>query len=432
MTTTITPPPAATVDGLRRLVTGTPPFLSVYLAARPGTETAPDEVAISWRQLRRSLADQGADETQLAAVDAVVEGHPQAPGLAVVVDGEGDGFHRWLPEEVPEMGQVGPLPTLGPLVDAWGRLLPHVIVVADRTGADLYAVAAPGVDDDDGEPKPPVVSPADADTSADPTDDVPEATGAGDAAEAPESTTGAEIDLVIDPGADVTTGEVHGDDDVIRKVKPGGWSQRRYQQRAENTWDANASLVAAEVAESARSVGARVIVAAGDSRAVTLLAEHLPSDVADLLTTADHGGRAAGADQELLAEEVQRAVATVAARDTVTSLEHFAEVRGRGAAVADGPEQTFEALRRGLVDTLLLHDAVDDDRTAWFDPSAPTAVALEPGLLRDLGMEPVEARMMDVAVWSALSSGGSVRHVPAHASTSPSGGLGATVRGPLN
>jgi hypothetical protein len=429
MTTTITPPPAATVDGLRRLVTGTPPFLSVYLPARPGTETASDEVAISWRQLRRSLVEHGATEAHLAAVDAVVEGHPQAPGLAVVVDGDGDGFHRWLPEEVPEMGRVGPLPTLGPLVDAWGRLLPHVIVVADRTGADLFAVAPPGVDDDD--PRPSAVSPADADTAADLADDVPVAAGAGDAADAPESATGAEIDLVADPGADVTTGEVHGADDVIRKVKPGGWSQRRYQQRAENTWDANAALVASEVAESARSVGARVIVAAGDARAVTLLAEHLPSDVADLLTNADHGGRAAGADLDLLAEEVQRAVATVAARDTVTALEHFAEVRGRGAAVADGPEQTFEALRRGLVDTLLLHDAVDDDRTAWFDPATPTSVALEADTLRDLGMEAVEARLMDVAVWSALCSGGSVRHVPAHAATSPSGGLGATVRGPL-
>ena len=55
---------------------------------------------------------------------------------------------------------------------------------------------------------------------------------------------------------------MQGDDDPIHKAKAGGWSQKRYQQRAENTWKANAALTKA----NAHAGGSRVRYEAHDER----------------------------------------------------------------------------------------------------------------------------------------------------------------------
>jgi hypothetical protein len=58
-------------------------------------------------------------------------------------------------------------------------------------------------------------------------------------------------------GAVTTVGEATGDDPMLRKSNPGGWSQRRYQQRAENLWEENAKAVADQVAGLVDEIGAR-------------------------------------------------------------------------------------------------------------------------------------------------------------------------------
>ncbi len=62
----------------------------------------------------------------------------------------------------------------------------------------------------------------------------------------------------------------------IRKIQPGGWSQRRYQQRAENSWRAVAGEVADRVTGHVEANGARLVVVAGDVRAVQQLRDLLP------------------------------------------------------------------------------------------------------------------------------------------------------------
>src|SRR5438067_561092 len=60
-------------------------------------------------------------------------------------------------------------------------------------------------------------------------------------------------------GATVTTvGEESGSDPNLRKSNPGGWSQRRYQNRAENLWEQNAKSVADQVASLVDETGARL------------------------------------------------------------------------------------------------------------------------------------------------------------------------------
>jgi hypothetical protein len=361
------------VDDIAALARRRPPFVSVYLDAGTAAEDAPRRLLAEWQGLRRDLAGRGAPEEALDAVDAAVADHRGAGGLAVVVDGDGEVLSRPLAEAPSRpVADFAVLPRLGPLLRATRAEVPHVLVVADRTGADIVTVE----------------------------------------------------------GAQRSSETVEGDVDApIRKVLGGGRSHGRRQQRAENTWDRNAAGVATEVADRARATGARLVVAAGDQRAVGLLEQHLPEDVRTRLHVAAHGGRAPGVDEEPFELEVRHVVATVAADDTVAALEGFGEQRGRNGAVADGPGETFAALRGAVVDTLLVHEDPADERTAWFSSTAPTLVALEERTLRDLGVEPVAGRLEDVAVWSALGSGGTVQLVPAHGPNTPLEGLGARLRG---
>ena len=72
---------------------------------------------------------------------------------------------------------------------------------------------------------------------------------------------------------------------------------------------------------------------------------------------------------------------------------------------------------------------LDDERTAWFGP-APTDVAAEPGTLIDLAVaDPVEGRLVDVAVRAALGTGADVSVRPGR-QTRPTEGRGESRRPP--
>jgi hypothetical protein len=58
----------------------------------------------------------------------------------------------------------------------------------------------------------------------------------------------------------------------------GGWSQPRYQRRAEDSWQHNAMAVADAVTQATRDLHAGLLLVAGDVRAVQLLRDHLPPE----------------------------------------------------------------------------------------------------------------------------------------------------------
>src|SRR5437762_2256359 len=73
----------------------------------------------------------------------------------------------------------------------------------------------------------------------------------------------------------------------VEVVKAGGWSQRRYERRAMETWKTNAGEVAEEVGNIAKQVDARVIAVTGETDAVRLLCDALPNDMAALVRRLD-------------------------------------------------------------------------------------------------------------------------------------------------
>jgi hypothetical protein len=377
-----TPPggqsPAAVPD-IAAAFDGPGPFVTVYLATEAAVEQAAQQSELRWKTLRRELEEAGAPAEALLAIDPLVtDAHHEGRTLAAVADTTGLRLVRHEPEPpARDAGWVAPLPRVGPLLEWAQTAVPHIVVLADRAGADI------------------VVFTRGADRS-----------GAG----------GAPVVLV---------GQETGDDPTLRKTSPGGWSQRRYQNRAENLWEQNAKAVADQVTTLVDETGARLVVVAGDVRALQLLREHLPDRMTDLLREVD-GSRAPGSGLDEIADDVVKLAATVAAEDTVSFLRQFKEERGQRDLAAEGAKATIEALAAARVDTLLIHDDPDDERRAWFGPE-PGMVALDQKTLSDMGVDqPEQARLVDVAIRAAFTTGASVRIVPSAGSVKE--GIGAILR----
>jgi hypothetical protein len=290
------------------LLTAEGSIASVYLRAPSATTEAEYRLETGWKNARRGLADAGAPTEALEQMDTAVADlqHGDAPSFALFVD---DHARHLLVEPLDDaleadLAVYDRLPRLVPMLHSRQRSVPHVMVMTDRTGADIVAVV---------------------------------------------------------DGETAETDSVEGTDHHIHRGRFGGWSHRRIQQRAENRWEDNARDVSERVAELARQIGARVITIAGDVRARQFALEHLDHDAREITTVLEAG------DPDAVAEETVRLVADAVARDTKALLESHANRAGAATAVS-GPEAVFHALTAGRVETLLVVDDVDDERRAYFNP----------------------------------------------------------------
>jgi len=342
-------------------------YVTVVLAAPAAVENPGPHAVAAWRDQREQLQHAGAPEAALAAVDPVVpDAHHHGEWLGVVAADDGELLlveHHPEPPRRPR-ARWAPLPSLVPVIEQRQSRPAHLIVLADHTGADITAVAS-GL--------------------------------------AAASERGGD-----QPGY------------PIARNAPGGWSQRRYQQRAENLWDRNAADAARTVVALADRFAPAVILVGGDPRAKALLLGDLPARLQQLVEEIPGSRHPDGSEQETR-REVHRQVATAAARDTVAVLEEWRQETGRGGRGTDGPEATLAALRAGQVATLLVHDDPDDDRLGWIGPE-PTDV----GCGEDRPEGAVPARLVDVATTAALATSAAVRVVPA--AGGPSGALGSLLR----
>jgi hypothetical protein len=367
----LTPQVAPDTSDLADLVMAAGPFLTVHLTTEGDIDNAAQRSEQRWRSTRDEAAAQGAPEDVLAAVDPLVsDAHLEGQGLSVVANATGV-LHVEHGPRPPDrdLARWAPLPSLVQTVTWRQASPPYVTVLVDRQGADLVAYRREG----------------------------------------PE-----------------LRREAGGEDFPLRKPNAGGWSQRRYQERAEHTWERNAADAADQVVRLARRVDARLVVAAGDERAVTLLREALPAEWAERFQVVSAGRSQDGSEQSF-DEQARIAVELAVNADTDALMEKFREESGQDDRAAEGPAATLTALAMAAVDVLLLvPEDADDAGTAWFGPD-PTQLAATAADLRGLGAEqPVEGRLVDVVVRAALGTGAGIRVVEAGAGLD--GGMGAVLR----
>ena len=210
---------------------------------------------LEWRNARRQLSDVW-DDDELEQLDELVGSlrHGDSTSLVIVHAHHGSTLIEALDEPVSATTvHEGPLPRWLTVIEARQRVIAHVVIEADRAGADLTA---------------------------------------------------------FDGGNVLATESVDGATVHIHRGHPGGWSQ----QRAENTWEDNARQVADAIATLARKFDAQLIAVAGDIRAQMFILESLPADIADIMVRIDAGSPAGIADEvvQLVSTIVAERVTTAA------------------------------------------------------------------------------------------------------------------------
>jgi hypothetical protein len=172
--------------------------------------------------------------------------------------------------------------------------------------------------------------------------------------------TGADITYIGSPGSVEEEETVSGDTFQIRKFQGGGWAHHRYQHNVENKWVHNAEEVAQVIASMARRLRPRFVLVAGDIRARQILTDRASDLWSDLVVSMDEGGRAAGADREPVDQRTAELVAEHEAREDAEAIEQIQAAAAHGLSVT-GKEAVVEALRKGQVERLVLADDPGED-----------------------------------------------------------------------
>lgn len=335
------------LEFLRPLYDRPGPWASVYIDASRDKESAPEEVALRWRGVRRELAAQGVDEQTLVALDRGVQARAGEGDRGLALFAAQGELALAVPLPQPpsrDLAVADVLPRVVPLVGALGEPIAWVRALVDRTGADVAASRGwrrPMEDDVEG-----------------------------------------------------------GTEWPMHKSGQGGYSQARYERAAETSWERNAVDVAIAVTRAAERVGANIIIVAGDDRARRLLIEHLPERWVPLVVQTNAGSRAPGAAPEPLDEATDEAVETVATRRRQAVLDEFLALGPTGTARTGIPDVALAA-REARVRTLLLHPDGLDDRL-WVG-RAPTDLAREAGELRDTGVTELAETRADEALIRAAA-----------------------------
>ncbi len=371
----------------------TEPVAAVYLGAAPDVA---NEYQLAWetrwRPLAARLREQGADEETVRALEAAVA----APAAARAARGSGQvaGFARegkalalvTLPGlAAADLAEYGAPAHMLPLL-RWAQERPaYVLVVVDRTGADIAAS--------------------------------------------------------IGAGSEPVYSEVEGPDDEIAHNAPGGFKAAPhrspaagrghgdpYHRRAEDSWAHNAAAVAEAAASALQRVEGKILVVSGDVRAQQLLLERLPEWVKQgVRTKRINGSRGPDGSQKARAELVARAVREATEEELAALWQTFLEERSPHGLSVEGAHETLAALAGGRVGTLIVSsDLGADDLVAWFGPAATEVLPV--GEHHPVLPDARKGRLVDVAVRAALLTGAQVRVIPPGADYWPMEGVGGICR----
>jgi Bacterial archaeo-eukaryotic release factor family 2 len=313
---------------------------------------------VAWADAVRQAGQLGADERTAQAL-ATGAGSAPAAGARVVVAARGEVLlARWLPPGA-ATGSVraGPLPHLLEVADAAARRPAHVVVLADRDNAAVVAHA------DDQRP-------------------------------ARRFPVGLRPGATRDPHPDRPPAQHHGERHVTGPEPESGGER-------------NAEFTAAHVSEAAASVGAHVVLGAGDQHILDAVSGHLPSSLGPILTIAS--GAVPGDGDDALNAEVAAALdkITVEAISAVADLVASAAAGPEPGAVR-GVEAVAEQLAEQQVAVLLVAADISRDAasSSYWIGSRPTEF-----LVGDSGTG-TEVPLEDGLVWAALHQDAIVVRLP--------------------
>jgi hypothetical protein len=352
------------------------PFVTVHVGAESAVEQAADRYELAWKSLLGQLEEADVPEPVRTALYQARGAHDDGNARLVVADLATGAVLLSEPvstRPTTDEVSVAPLPRLLPLLTDLTARVPHVVVLADRTGADVAAY------------------------------------------------------FDVDRTAREVT--VKGRTLHLKKVQVGGWAHHRYQHRSENAWKENGEDIADTVVQLAGQVGAELVIAIGDEREVTMVEKALPQQWQGKYLALP-GGRGQDGSEELVQQRVRDALALHVATETLTLLGQFAQERGQAKRACDGVEDVVQALRKAQVQTLLLTTELTGGGggTLFYGPD-PAVLGTTAEEVASLGVDdPKQAPAVDVLVRAAIGTAADVQIVPHEPKEAPNGGVGAVLR----
>ncbi|GAB3361190.1 Rv2629 family ribosome hibernation factor [Amycolatopsis echigonensis] len=338
---------------LRALLTDGP-FVSVHFDESHDTEDAAKQLRLRLKEIEAALEDQGADRPSVEAVLRAVEESAPPVGRAgrTIVAAHGAVLlDRRLAAPPPaQEARYSELPYFLPTVSHLEEAPAHLVVLVDRTGADIE---------------------------------------------------------VHRPDGSVETETVRGQEHPVHKVRGGGPAHRDIQSHAEQTAHQNLAEVADHVAKAAERVRPRAIVLAGEVQARTELHDRLPEPARSLTAEVDAGSRAAGADRAELDRAVHELLTGQRLRELDDLAERFrAEASRESALAVSGLSAVTAALAEANVATLLVGDSGE---ATVYTGAEPTQIGAAPSRLDALGVdEPARRRADEALPYAAVAVGADV------------------------
>lgn len=341
---------------------------SVYLDITRTDTAAKDQIALRWRAAREELAKGPVDGATLDALGELITGPAHnARGIAAFAREGEVVFARPMPDPPrQEIARYAPLPHLMPMLAQSPPEVPHLRVSADRAGGELvevlgqYQTAATRVD---------------------------------------------------------------GEGWPVHKTSVGGWSQNRYQRSAEEAWRENEKEFAAAVIAAAKRIGAELIMVAGDTRARSLLLDHLGQPWAGKVVMVDKEVRAGSRE---LAEAAGKEIRSRAGRAARERLDTFRTRRAHDRA-AEGFSEVVAGLRDTQVSDLLLADRPASTAKLWFGLDVTQAGTTQDEVRERGAAAPAEDRADAVLVRELVLTGAEL-HFLADGEPAPRDGIAALLR----
>jgi ribosomal protein L7Ae-like RNA K-turn-binding protein len=331
------------------------PFATACADVTHTTENADTELDLRVRALADRLTEQGAPEPVVEAVRGrLLEGNEGGEpgtyrGRAVVAGPDGRVLFDAPLADAPraETAEWSPMPDLVTVLRALPGRIPHVVVVADRVGADITVATAPGL-----------------------------------------------------PSMEES---IEGDRFLMRKVQVGGWAHHRYQHTAENVWIHNMQQVIDEIDTLVEKSNARFVLLAGDIRARQIFTDRATPKIKAVLVDMNEGGRAEGADRSVIDQRVEELIAENDAAGQAQVIEQINAASAHGLAVT-GTALVVEALRKAQVETLVLAEEPDDEQL--FVGTSPLEIGVSTEDMTALGVTdaaqvPAERALLRAAIGSS-------------------------------
>ncbi|QWF84583.1 Rv2629 family ribosome hibernation factor [Amycolatopsis sp. CA-230715] len=302
---------------LRELTTVDGSFASVCVDDSHDTADAEKQRELRWQATRAELADLGAPERTLAALDtAATDREPPVGegGMFLVAAGDRVLVDEELPAPPPRaIARVSRAPFLLPLASLGTRGPRRLVVTVDSVGATITARDA--------------------------------------------------------RGRELDTGEVRGQDHPVHKVRGAGPGHRTVQARTEETVRHNLKDVADEVVKAAGRLGAGIVVLSGEVQARRGLLDLLPEHIRE---------RTEEVSADATAEDISEAAARHQLARLDQTAEKFRTESGRTHGLAvQGIEAVTTVLREGNAETLLVTEPGDTTVACGPEPGTVAATADE-------------------------------------------------------